>query len=337
MRVAPQTEARPAQRHGELALAAALYAALMVAIWLVARDMGVARRLEGHLLAALVTFAALFLPYWAFGWGVAAPLRRVLAMPIARMLAPGLLALPYLGFAVATHAFALRYFALAAAYPIGLAVLFETTRHKHGARLGWPDAIALPALGVPIMLNWLGGMFPFPGLGTNFVKLLLIDAALYAYLVVRDLPHVGFDFRLRARDWLIGLRECAWFTPLAIGLGLALGFIRFHPARAHLGLALGGWLATFLFVAVPEETFFRGFLQNLFETRWHRNWALLVAAVLFGASHFHHPPVPNWRYIILAALAGIFYGRAWRDRHRIGCSAITHATVDTIWGLWFHL
>jgi uncharacterized protein len=38
--------------------------------------------------------------------------------------------------------------------------------------------------------------------------------------------------------------------------------------------------------------------------------------------------------VLLAALAGIFYGRAWRVQRRVGASAITHATVDAIWSLW---
>ena len=58
-------------------------------------------------------------------------------------------------------------------------------------------------------------------------------------------------------------------------------------------------------------------------------------AVLFGLSHFNKRAVHfNWRYVLLAAIAGIFYGRAWRDRRRVGASALTHATVDTVWGLW---
>jgi membrane protease YdiL (CAAX protease family) len=40
----------------------------------------------------------------------------------------------------------------------------------------------------------------------------------------------------------------------------------------------------------------------------------------------------NWRYVLVAAVAGIFYGRAWRADRRVGASAITHATVDTVWG-----
>jgi len=42
----------------------------------------------------------------------------------------------------------------------------------------------------------------------------------------------------------------------------------------------------------------------------------------------------NWRYVLLAAIAGVFYGRAWRRDRRVGASAVTHATVDAIWSLW---
>jgi membrane protease YdiL (CAAX protease family) len=38
--------------------------------------------------------------------------------------------------------------------------------------------------------------------------------------------------------------------------------------------------------------------------------------------------------VLLAALAGIFYGRAWLQDRRVGASAITHASVDTLWSVW---
>jgi membrane protease YdiL (CAAX protease family) len=185
-----------------------------------------------------------------------------------------------------------------------------------------------------------------------------MEAMLYAYLVVRRLPDVGYDLRLRWRDLLVGMREWAFFAPIAILLGTAIGFIRFRPYLPVLGSAAAAWLITFFFVALPEELFFRGLLQNLLERRFQtsatsklgalqtpdhpltrtpaRTRALLLASVIFGLSHFNKPLPFNWRYVILATIAGIFYGRAWLDRRRLGCSAITHATVDVVWGLWFH-
>ncbi|MGA2438893.1 MAG: CPBP family intramembrane glutamic endopeptidase, partial [Acidobacteriaceae bacterium] len=69
--------------------------------------------------------------------------------------------------------------------------------------------------------------------------------------------------------------------------------------------------------------------------RLGRTAALLTTAVLFGLAHFNKRAAHfNWRYVALAALAGIFYGRAWRRDRRVGASAITHALVDTVWSQW---
>jgi membrane protease YdiL (CAAX protease family) len=139
------------------------------------------------------------------------------------------------------------------------------------------------------------------------------------------------------------LRELAWYTPIALALGLGLGFLHLHAGASGTGAGIwpglapiaGAWIFTFFFIAVPEELFFRGWLQNLLERRMGRYPALLLTAVLFGLSHFNkRTAFFNWRYVLLAAVAGIFYGRAWRQQRRVGASAITHASVDMIWSLW---
>jgi len=76
-------------------------------------------------------------------------------------------------------------------------------------------------------------------------------------------------------------------------------------------------------------------MQNLLERRLGRKSSLILTSAVFGLSHFNKRVAHfNWRYVLLAAVAGIFYGRAWRHRHRVAASAITHAGVDTIWSLW---
>jgi membrane protease YdiL (CAAX protease family) len=64
-------------------------------------------------------------------------------------------------------------------------------------------------------------------------------------------------------------------------------------------------------------------------------YGLVIAAAIFGAAHLHHAPVPNWRYAVMATLAGIFYGNAYRTRQRLCASGLTHALVDTLWHFWF--
>ncbi|MGB9147106.1 MAG: CPBP family intramembrane glutamic endopeptidase, partial [Acidobacteriaceae bacterium] len=163
--------------------------------------------------------------------------------------------------------------------------------------------------------------------------LTLLDAGLYGFLAIRRLTGVGFDLRLRLRDLGIGLREFAFYAPIAISLGLARGFLHLHAHIAHPWLAAPAWIFTFFAVALPEEIFFRGWMQNLLERRLGSTAALFVTACIFGLAHFNKRALHfNWRYVLLAAIAGIFYGRAWRQDRRIGASAITHATVDTLWG-----
>jgi hypothetical protein len=135
---------------------------------------------------------------------------------------------------------------------------------------------------------------------------------------------------------LIGLREAAFFAPVAIGLGLALGFLQWHARLPRLGEVAFAWAFTFLFIAIPEELYFRGWVQNLLERHLGRLPALFITAVVFGLAHFNkRTAFFNWHYVLLAALAGIFYGRAWRQERRVTASAITHATTDAIWSLWF--
>jgi membrane protease YdiL (CAAX protease family) len=165
--------------------------------------------------------------------------------------------------------------------------------------------------------------------------MLLVDAGIYGFLVIRQLGGVGFDLRLRLADVGIGLRELAWYTPIALALGLSLGFLHFHRSWPG-GVAMAeAWIFTFSFIAIPEELFFRGWLQNLLERRMGRYPALFLTAILFGLSHFSKRAIFfNWRYVLLAAVAGVFYGRAWRRERRVAASAITHASVDAIWSLW---
>ena len=321
-----------------LLLATILYATLLLAFWLVARHFSVESHIDGHLPSSLLSFALLLAPYWFFGFGAAEILRNKLSSRPVRVIAPGLLLLPYLIFSLPRGEFQWPYAAVLFAIPVGLAALFEFGP-PGTPKLCWQDVLALAAIGLPVEFRWLAGSFPHPGLSA-LPKFLLLDAALYAFLVVRGLDGVGYDFRARLRDLAIGLRELAFFAPIVIGLGLALSFIAFHHKIPGISDVVSAFMVTFFFIAVPEELFFRGLLQNMLEARIGRMRALLVASAIFGLSHFNklnsiHGFPFNWRYVILAAIAGIFYGRAWRDRRRIVASGITHTFVDVIWGLWF--
>lgn len=204
----------------------------------------------------------------------------------------------------------------------------------HPVRLG----LAILALWLPSELGLVHGL-PLPaGIPAGAFeagRLLTLDLGLLLFLAVAPLPDVGYAFRLRRGDLVAAATSLAVFAAVAIPLGLALGFIHWGltPFQPLTWLVRG--LAIYFFIAVPEELLFRGAVQNLIEKRWPgrhaRVGSLLVAAVIFGASHLNNGSAPNWRYMLLATLAGVAYGWTWQRTRRISASALTHAAVDWIW------
>lgn len=287
--------------------------------------------------AVLVAELVLAAAFGFAGERVARALGR-LPLPV-RVALPALLVVPYIVIAVSQHMFRWDWFVLYAALPVAMAWLLARAAVADPEQRGnWRDAVILLTLGLAVDLRWFDVAWPVGLRGLN--NLLLVDAGLYAFLGVRRLSGTGFDFHLHWSDWKTGLRELLFFAPAVLVLGIALGFIHPHANVPPLGKGVLTWAGIFVFVAVPEELFFRAWVQNLLERRVGRRGALVIASVLFGLSHFNKRLSGstahfNWRYVLLATVAGIFYGRAWRERRRVPASTITHTCVDWLWSWWF--
>jgi membrane protease YdiL (CAAX protease family) len=173
-------------------------------------------------------------------------------------------------------------------------------------------------------------------------RLMWIRLGIAAMLFLRGVEGVGFGFVPNRRDWKIGLAHWAAFLPIAFVLNLVLGFARprpwppADPWRTVLA-AVAIFCGMLWVTALSEEFFFRGLLQQwLAAWTGSRNAALLAASAMFGAAHLWFPPgFPNWRFTILAAAAGLFYGRAFQTARTIRAAMVTHALVNLTWRLFF--
>src|SRR5207253_1625633 len=116
----------------------------------------------------------------------------------------------------------------------------------------------------------------------------------------------------------------------------AIGFIKMPSVDSNLlkdtPVALVG---IFLTVAIPEEIFFRGALQAPLERSLGRNGALAFASAAFGLMHWNNATGFHTQiaYIALAAVAGVFYGIAYR-RAGLFAAALCHTIVDLLWHLF---
>jgi membrane protease YdiL (CAAX protease family) len=278
-------------------------------------------------LAVAPYLAAAFFSAWAAG-------RARLLPGCAQVMVPALLCLPYVLVSADAGEFSLRWLAVYALFPVVIALVARMAPED----AVWPLLAILLVMGLAVDLRWFEQAWPAHL--AVFNKVLLLDAGVYAFVALRPMEGAGFDLRLRRCDVSIGLRQFLFYLPIALVLGLALGFLHTHALSwggvARLpGRMAFAWIFTFFFIAVPEELFFRGWVQNLLERRIGRTAALVVTAILFGLAHFNKRAVLfNWRYVLMAAIAGVFYGRAWREQRRVGASAVTHATVDSVWSLF---
>jgi len=229
----------------------------------------------------------------------------------------------------------LKWTLAGAAYAIVPSLLLATCAGKSGATA--QDYLAALIIWLPVEFRWMYGLFPYPPeLKHTLTILLALGTGIAAFVLVRRFDGLGYTFEWRRGfGWAI-LFNLAAFGVIGVPLGIKLGFLSYDPSRARFNTLPLSALGIFFFTAWPEEFLFRGVLQNLFSKTFKNQWAgLALASVIFGLSHILHAPYPNWKYVILATIAGIFYGHAWMKTGSLFPSTIVHALVDISWHVLF--
>ena len=182
-------------------------------------------------------------------------------------------------------------------------------------------------------------MWPYPGgrLAYIFTVIFAVNIAIAGFLLLRRVKNVGYSIgwdpagrstssaRLACLRLHRHSRSASNFTSSST-LRTSPNGNRFLPLS----------VAILCFTAWPEEFLFRGLLQNLLSrSTSSETVGWITASILFGFSHITNMHFPNWRYVLLATIAGLFYGWTWRKTGSIFASAIVHAAVDILWHLFF--
>jgi len=204
------------------------------------------------------------------------------------------------------------------------------------------DLLFLAVIAAVFLSHVLRNLYPAPSHNLPLEilgRLTWIHTGVIAVLCLRGLD-AGFGFVPRAREWRIGLLYTVAFVPVGLLLGYFLRIAQWHPLmtpswRLPL-LILGRFLGVLWVLALAEEFFVRGFLQQILAHSLHSDAAgVAVTSVIFGALHLPFGTFPNWRFAILAAVAGAFYGTAFAKTRGIRAPMVIHALVVTIWQVLF--
>ena len=242
--------------------------------------------------------------------------------------------MPYLIYSIPTTAFDPRAFFALAALTGAIAFWYVVLPPRPAS-----DAAILLLIGAALLTRFFAGVYqtPIPPIRIDILgKLMLLRLAAMAMLSLRKVGRVGFGFVPNAFDIRIGLTYFVYFVPIGFPLALAIGLVRFEPAPNWPLTAAATFFGILWVVALLEEFLFRGLLQQ-----WMKAWsgsrmfALVATSILFGLCHLPFRSFPNWRFALVAAVAGLFYGAAYERAQGIRAAMVTHALVVTLWRTLF--
>jgi membrane protease YdiL (CAAX protease family) len=225
----------------------------------------------------------------------------------------------------------LLYFACYIYVPLLLAYV---SVHTHPTLQVITGILAAASIWIPFDHRWYKsfwpGRFPF---AYEFCSLSAVLITIFLFLIVQKPILNGYRLAPRGKDFrYIAVLSLLSFI-LIIPLGVMTGFLEFRSQLSFEPFYILAFIGIFLSIALVEEILFRGVLQNLFERLLkNRNAALAAASVLFGMSHWNNAkPGFVYHYIVLASIAGVFYGLAYRKSNSLFPAIFLHALVDTLW------
>jgi hypothetical protein len=267
--------------------------------------------------------------------------KRLRSRPKALFALPALLAATFCLVAWRLDALSLPLILLIVAYTLVPTVCFFVQGADAGAAT-WLDLAVILMLWLPVELNLGARWIPrhAQGLLHTVAYGTALTLALVLFLGFRGMKGMKYNLPTRLMDFVDPLIAYLAVAPVLIALGLALRFLPWFHVPGNLS-ALGvarTFGLIFVATALPEEILFRSLIQNWLMQKFGSTTGVLIAAsVIFGCAHLNNgpQPLPNWRYMILATIAGLAYGKVFQRASSAVASMTLHALVDATKHVFF--
>jgi len=154
-----------------------------------------------------------------------------------------------------------------------------------------------------------------------------------------------FNWKITKNKLLLPMTLGLILAIIIIPIGMLTKFLSWSPEWPGFLMFFFSFIGIWLTIALPEEVIARGVIQHQLtekvvkkDNNFFKFWkwfVLILASSIFGLSHWNNTTSEfAWVYILLATIAGIFYGYCWWKGGLFSVMLI-HTIVDWIWGLLF--
>ena len=265
----------------------------------------------------------------------------------------GVLYILTIGYIFVVDQLTIQYVIIPLIYLFIPAILLWQDRHLP-QQINWRSSVSIFVVWFFIEFGLIPKIDMPPQKGISFFLLVAMNSIIYSFVIIRGLNNIDYRLFPNSIDWKYACFYFGLFIAFfAIPIGFLTSFIRqtteWQPLWQFPIILLG----IFLFTGLPEEILFRGLIHNLIAGRMKKHKSefpvLLISSVIFGLAHVNNSNPPflfihlfnkdwsiPWVYVILATIAGWFYGLAYIRTRSILAPAILHAMVDGWWVYFFN-
>lgn len=197
----------------------------------------------------------------------------------------------------------------------------------------------------------------------TFMEMTALPAALFCNIQIRDIEPIYFSLMINfaiafalcfickktiIKEWNFGMQFqgigsgikkygiSALAATLIVGVSFCIGLMPFNNKPTIWRVLIEG-IVYYIGVAIMEELYLRGLLQNIIE-KWFgkRNnaalYAIIISSVLFGLGHIFgalgQPVITIICKAVWAAALGVYFGAVYVKTRNLWIPIILHFVVD---------